>query len=942
MKKYIIILSLMLIWTISSVQVMAQEKQDTNKVVLQPSEDLKVDGEIFLPFQTMKKVRTSGNIAVVDANKSLDNDSRLELSAHLFGKVPGDFGNFDFHGLGDAVTVVDGVIRDASYLNMQEIEQITILKDAYSRMLYGSDGDAAVILITTKSGVKFKKVLKFNFEQGLQTAISMPKFLDAATYMETYNKAYKNDGNANLFYSQGVIDSTRNNYDPVLYPNNDYWSPEFVNNTTNFTNFYSEASGGNDKVQYFLNLGWKRSKGWLALPEKDGSNRLNLRGKVDFEVNDWLKMTTDIVAIYDFYNGPQSSTFFSDASTLLPNSFPLLIPMDRVLNLSSLAGQNPVGTSLLGGTSVYQQNLYGDMIRGGKRSDINRFLQYMVGFDINLEKLTKGLKLSGLFDLDFFNYYSQFIDNNYAIYAMGLPDVAGDFNLTKIGVDKFTTAQTVNDDFSSFNRSYNGYLTANYDRIFGKHQVSVVALGYYKQLVENEVVQDLKRLRFGAQANYTYDNKYILEAGLLSEGSNKMNPDSRFKTVPSFGAAWILSNENFMKNNSVVDFIKLRGSYGVLVNDNWTLGDYNGYFLYEQNYARTGTFTYNNSLNANSIVTIQSLGNIYDFQSRKEFVGGFDAYLLNKKLWIESSYWNSLSSGNMVALANNAPATLGIIPFGNFNSTRYQGVELGLSYNEQVGDIKMNLGVNYAYATSAITKWEEPIYPDQNKHLSRVGNPINAMWGLTDDGLYSSADFEPDGTTLVAGLPVPSYGVVRPGDIKYLDVNGDEIINSDDESALGVNSNSQQISLIIDLNYKNWQLFILGIGSWGGNGFKNSDYYWFRGNEAKYSEVALNAFDPENPNPNAEYPRLSLGNGDNNYKNSTFWMYDRSSFSISAVQLGYDFNLPPNATLKSLKLYARGSNLLSAGKNIDILQLNWDSAPQNRVFAFGLIANFEY
>jgi len=940
MKKNLLILSLMLIWTISSVHVSAQEKQDTNKVVIQPSKDLKVDGDIFLPYQTMKKVRTSGNISVVDAEKSLESDARLDFGAHLNGKVPGAFGNFDFHGLGDAITVVDGVIRDGSYLDMQEIEQITVLKDAYSRMLYGADGDASVILITTKSGNKSRKVLRFNFEQGLETAISIPEFLDAASYMETFNKAYKNDGNMDMFYRQGVIDSTRNNYDAVLYPNSEYWSQEFVNKSTNFTNFYSEASGGNDKVQYFMNLGWKRNKGWLALPEKDGSNKLNLRGKVDFEVTNWLKMKTDVVAIFDFYSGPQSSTFYEDASKLLPNSFPLLIPMDRVLNLSSLPGLNPVGESLLGGTTVYQQNLHGDMIRGGERSDINRLLQYNVGFDIDLNKLTKGLKLSGLFSMDFFNYYSQFIDNNYAVYEVGTPDINGNFNLTKIGQDKFTTAQTVNDDFTSFARSTNAFLTANYDRIFGKHQISAVALGYFKQTVQNDSLQYAKRLRFGAQANYTYDNKYIIEAGLLSEGSNKLNPDSRFKTVPSFGVAWVLSNESFMQDKGFFDYLKLRGSYGEIVNDNWTLGEYSGYFLYEPNYANTGTFTYNNSLNSNSIVTMQSFGNIYSFQSRKEFVAGFDAYVLNKKLWIESSYWNSLSSGNMVDLKNSTPSTLGIIPVGNYNSTRYQGVELGLIYNEQFGDLNIKLGLNYIYSLSDITKWEEPVYPNENKHLSRVGTSGSSLWGLNANGLYSAADFEADGTTLLAGLPTPSYGVVRAGDIKYKDINGDLIINSDDETVLGLNANSQQISLNIELNYKNWQLFVLGTGSWGGNGYTNSDYYWFKGNEAKYSDVALKAFDPDNPNPNAEYPRLSLTSGSNNYINSSYWMYERSYFELSALQISYNFDIGPQKALNSLKIYARGSNLLSYGKDIDIMQLNWNSAPQSRVVAFGLIANF--
>jgi len=611
-----------------------------------------------------------------------------------------------------------------------------------------------------------------------------------------------------------------------------------------------------------------------------------------------------------------------------------------VLNLSSLAGQNPVGNSLLGGTSVYQQNLYGDMIRGGTRSDINRFLQYNVGFDIDLGKLTKGLTLSGLFNMDFFNYYSQFIDNNYAVYEVGIPDANGNFNLTKIGQDKFTTAQTVNDTLTSYRRSTNAYITANYDRIFGKHHVSAVALGYFKQLVENEVVQDLKRLRFGAQANYTFDNKYILEAGLLSEGSNKLNPDSRFKIVPSFGAAWVLSNESFMQNGSFFDYLKLRGTYGEIVNDNWTLGDYNGYFLYEPNYAGTGTFTYNNSLNSNGIVTMQSLGNIYSFQSRKEFVAGFDAYLLNKKLWIESSYWNSISSGNLVDLENRTPSTMGIIPIGNYNSTRYQGVELGMIYTEQFGDLSVKLGVNYIYSVSDITKWEEPVYSDANKHLSKVGTSGSSLWGLNALGLYSAADFEADGTTLIGGLPTPSYGIVRAGDIKYNDINGDQIINSDDATVLGLNGNNQQISFNVDLSYKNWQLFTLVTGSWGGNGYTNSDYYWFKGNEAKYSEVALKAFDPENPNPNAEYPRLSLSSGTNNYINSSYWMYDRSYFGLSALQLSYTFDLGSQKPLNSLKIYARGSNILSFGKDIDIMQLNWNKAPQSRVFAFGLIANF--
>jgi hypothetical protein len=283
---------------------------------------------------------------------------------------------------------------------------------------------------------------------------------------------------------------------------------------------------------------------------------------------------------------------------------------------------------------------------------------------------------------------------------------------------------------------------------------------------------------------------------------------------------------------------------------------------------------------------------------------------------------------------------MGLTPVGNFNETRYQGVELGLNYSEKLGDLKLNVGVNYLYSVSGIEKWEEPVYPENNKHLSKVGTSASAMWGLTSQGLYSATDFEVDGTTLIAGIAKPSWGTVRAGDIKYQDINADNVINSDDQTVLGLNGNNQQLSLNFDLNYKNWQLFVLGNSSWGGYGMKNSNYYQFRGTEAKYSEEALKSYDPANPNPNAEYPRLSLTNGNNNYQSSTFWMYDRASLWLSTVQLAYNFDLAPTAALKTLKLYARGGNLLTTGKSVNITQLNWNSAPQSRVFTLGLVANF--
>jgi len=931
-------------------------KSKLNKVILSTVGITNIDGNVVLPYQTLNHYRTTGSVSAIDPEKELERDTRFSLASATYGKVPGLLGGKNIRGLGTSIVVVDGIKRDETYLNMLEIESITVLKDAVSRMLYGAEGDQGVIMVKTKSGTANKKIAKVNVEQGVMQALQYPNFLNATQYMTAYNKAQQNDASfagtalATPKYPLATKYDSLNNANPVLYPNNDYYGSDYVKSMTNYTNVYTELSGGNTATQYYLNLGWNHGAGWTKVGNNDSHDVMNIHGKVDFKVNSWLKMNSEVVGIFDITNTPNVNTYNADgsinldywgkASTYLPNTQTLLIPVSRITNPAIIPASSLIdGQYVLGGSSVYQTSLLGDMTRSGSNMSMNRFMQFNTGFDMNLKDITKGLTAKGLFSLNFNNTYQKSILHKYSVYQMGVVDTLGNFPVTQVGVDNKTSQQTNTQTY--FDRTIAGYMSLNYDRTFGDHAIAAVLVGSFNQYTQNAIYQQNKNVKLGFQANYSFKERYLLDAGLLSQGSSKLPTGNKFGIAPSVGLGWIASRENFMKDIKAIDYLKLRASYGVLQNDNWTVGNYNGYYLYETNYSTSGNFAYGNGAATNAQLLINSFGSNISWQTRKEFVAGFDLSMFNNKTWLEASYYNSENGNVVTQMTNNSPSTLGSIPiFENFNTTVYQGVEVGIKHTEKVGDFSITIGANYLYSANKITKIDEPVYNlPTNVNLELVGTSSNSLWGLTSAGLYMPSDFDDLGKLLTT-LPAPTYGTVRPGDIKYVDYNNDGKINANDRHVLALSGNNQIVSFDLDIKYGNWQLYALGIGQMGGKGFTNSSYYWFKGTSAKYSTVALGAFDPLNPNPNASYPRLSLSNGSNNYNNSTFWMYDKSNFSLSVVQLGYNFKFKQKSAISGLKLYGRGNNLLTIAKDLEIQKLNYQSTPQSRSFSLGLIASF--
>jgi len=272
-------------------------------------------------------------------------------------------------------------------------------------------------------------------------------------------------------------------------------------------------------------------------------------------------------------------------------------------------------------------------------------------------------------------------------------------------------------------------------------------------------------------------------------------------------------------------------------------------------------------------------------------------------------------------------------PYINSERNRYEGFELGLNYCKKTGDLTMNFGGNFIYSRSQIMEADqlEPEYAYQNL----IGQSLGRITGLKAEGFYTKDDFNPNGS-LKEGLAVPQFGKVQPGDIKYWDTNDDKLIDTKDNYTIGNNAFPYSYSLNVLLKYKNFSFFVLGKGQSGAETTRSSSYYWVKAND-KYSEVVRGRW-TEATAATATYPRLTTGSGTNNYRTSTFWLYDKSYFDIRRVQLTYEFdsNVSKALGVSDLSINIAGSNLYTFAPNKDILELNVGGNPKFRNVTLGL------
>jgi hypothetical protein len=504
------------------------------------------------------------------------------------------------------------------------------------------------------------------------------------------------------------------------------------------------------------------------------------------------------------------------------------------------------------------------------------------------------------------------------------------------GVDRPSNKFNTNDDYSESYRQITYYGNLSYNRSFGLHDVSAVAVIYGDQITQKGILQNNVLFHTGLAANYMYNNRYAAEFSVMGIGTRKLAEGSRMEMAPTAGLAWILSEEDFMDNLTFVNYLKLRVSFGISKNDYW-----DNYFLYKNIFSRGSNFSYYNGTHDNNETVYASIANDIHLQKNQDISVGLDATMLNNSLYVELGYFMSTSLDNITRMSSTYPQLMGYeeLMYLNYNSFRTQGIEMGINYLWKVSnDFSITAGSNMLYISPKITKYEEPVYQGADVALQREGTAYDAMWALVADGLYGEGDFNPDGT-LVNGLPVPTFGAVQPGDIKYLDQNGDGFIDQNDVRIVG-HSTRTQISAYLDIRYKNLGLYVLGIGRFGDSDYRTGSYFRVFG-DIKYSEYAMQAYGPDNKDINALHPRLSTSSGGHNDRNSSFWIYGNNSFTLPAIQLTYHLKGKNGLSfLKQSGVYIRASNLVILGKNKEYTEVNPDGAPKLKSFVLGLLTSF--
>ena len=900
---------------------------------------------VQVAFRKVAKQNLMGAVQSVNLNKIMQKNYTTYSLDNLDAFVSGFNGNI--WGAGDYLVLVDGFPRDANNVMPTEIEQISVLKDVNSLALYGSRAAKGVIYITTKRGKIGEQNINIRANAGLNAPIRYPNYLGSAEYMTLYNEARRNDGLTNL-YTDETIYNYASGKNPYRYPNVDYYSSDYIKDSYNRYDATAEISGGNERAQYYTNFGFWSAGSLLNFGEakkNNASNRFNVRGNIDMKLNEVISLNVDATASF-FTTKGVNADYWGAAATGRPHRFSPLIPINMIeesddksmifVNNSNFLVD---GKYLLGGSQLDQTNAFANIYAGGNSRYMNRQFQFNTGINFDLKNVLEGLSFKTDLAIDYQSNYSQSYNNNYAVYQATWNNYNGQdliSHLTKYGDDRRSGVQNISGSAYRQTVGWTGQL--NFVRRYNDaHNVSAMLVANAFQIGQSQQYHKLSNANLGLHLGYNYLNKYYADFNAAMPHSAKLPEGKRNAISPTLSLGWRISSEEFMRN-SVFNNLKLTASGGIVNTDL----DIQDFYLYQ------GYYTYNNA--AWYSWADGELVHTYDrlrgenrnlrYPQRREVSLSLEGALFKNLITFNTSYFYNQSNGLLVQPNSLYPMyfmsywpVYSDLPYVNFNIDERKGVDFAVNVNKNFGQTFLSLGLTGMYFDSKAKKRDELF---ENAYQNRAGKPLDALWGLQSAGFYKDQDD-------IKNSASSTFGEVKPGDIKYIDQNGDGIIDTRDEVYLGKAGWSGapfSIGFNLTAKWKNITLFAAATGRYGAYAMKNNSYFWVQG-DGKYSATVRDRWTEETKDM-ATYPRLTTGNSDNNFRSSDFWMYKANRFDLSKVQISYDFpkNILGNGLVRELGAYVNGFNLATFAKEKEVMQLNISGAPQTRFFNFGVKALF--
>lgn len=887
-----------------------------------------------------------GGVSVVNVEQNQKKDHTIGALDNMQGFVGGWNGGSlwanDSDNDGGYLVLVDGVPRSSGDILAIEVKDITFLKSAAAVVLYGSRAAKGAILITTKRGEAKPLSISVNANAGWSTRKDIPEYLGSAEYMSLYNKARDLDG-IGVQYSPSEIYNYASGSNPYRYSNLDFYSSDYVGKVKNRYDATMQIQGGNKRARFYTNISYFYEDDILKIGQaKDNNNnRFSVRGNVDVDITDWIQAY--IGTYTTFYNSREAKgNYWETASTFRPNRISPLIPVD-LIDPNALAALETVGGSnnifngcFLSGSTIDNTNIFADYLAAGYSKNTYRNFQFHTGVNMNLDRLLKGLSFHAQFATDYATSYHTSFDNKYAVYIPTWSNYNGRdviVALTKEGTDEKSGVQNVSN--SSDNQTISFNADFQYRRTFNKvHNIETMILANGWQKTISGAYHRTTNVNLGIRAAYDYAGRYFADFQAAEVHSSKLAPGHRNAFSPSLTLGWRIS-EDFFKGSNAVNDLSLSVS-GSILHQDLDLADY---YMWRGNWGTGGWFNWGDSKGAEAFYPVRGENLELTYIKRKEFSATARGAFFDNMVKAHVDFFLSEMSGLPVEKPTIYPdyfttwyPEASMIPWINYNANRRTGLDFGVEFNKQFGDVKLNVGVvGTWYNTKATKRDEVNTYAYQN----REGKPIDGIWGYQSAGIFQSPEEVaawPDQSTL--GSPA------KPGDIKYVDQNGDKIIDSKDQVYLGKAGwygSPFMLGLNFSVSFKGFTLFALGTGNWGANASLAGNKYYYATGTDKYSAEMRNAWTPETA-ATATLPRLTTESGANNTVQSDYWMYSTDAFRLGKLQLSYDMpeSLMKKCHLTGAQIYVSGSNLFTISKNRKLLDRKIGAAPEYRFFNVGL------
>ncbi len=914
-----------------------------------------LDEVVVVGYGKQSKVKLTSAISTVD-NKTLKKLPTPNVSNGLEGLASGLFvrqgsgepgfsgSSFEIRNFGNALVIVDGSPGNIDDLDPNEIESISILKDAAAASVYGVQGGNGVVLVTTRKGGLSKPELNYSNQFTNTAFTAYPDFLNSIQYATVLNEGLINAG-LTPFYTPEQIALFESGEDPINYPNENWKALMFKD--WGFQQRHNlNLSGGTDKVKYFVSGGFL-DQGSNYTADVLSYQQYNLRTNINADITDNLRLQVNLAGRRRVNEAPGYSAYdiFRELSRALPT------------NLAYYPDGTPTRPSfspnhVLEGIKDFNAGYYRAR---------NNNIDAKLSLEWDVEQV-KGLSIKSYGSLVNNFFYSKTWGKSYELYTLNR--LTGEYD-EFVASPEGSFSETVLTQSMNYSNHYVLQQHINYDRYFGDHSVSGLLLGELQRVqgenflgrrqdFQSDLIDQLfagsnenrdanggefreNRLGLVGRFSYDYKAKYFLQSSFRYDGSSRFAPENRWGFFPSVSAGWRLSEEDFWSSLSdVIPEFKLRGSIGTAGNDGtaafqWLSGfTYNGFFAINQ----TAIPTIDNTSLANRDLTWETI-TTYDV--------GFDMKLFSNDITLSFDYFKRYKEGVLAFPSGSVPSTLGVgLAAQNFHEYSNEGFELSLNYNKVLNqDWEFGAIANFSYSRETAEFIDEAVITDDfmRQNLTLTGNFTGLRRGYISDGLFQSFE-EIEGHAIQDNNGNAS---IQPGDVRYVDLNEDGIIDVRDQKVFG-NGDKPFINLSLNLSatYKNFSLSVLLTGATG--------YDLYLGGEAQSPlrngfngyTYQMDYWTPENTD--ARFPRITDGGfNDNNYRYSDFWMRNGTHLRVRNVNLSYTLPQIGNGEgiFKDAQIFATGFNILvlkTFEEEFDP-QMQSDTGwyyPQNKSYTFGI------